>query len=262
MLDAVRLAKRVSGGRIVQRFSSDDRRRARAKRAGTRRNCSRDCATSPNSATSCSPNMRRWRCKSTTRFEKSTMPCWKRGATPTRPRSASSWSGTRRRRSPSFSRELDEERGKTAEVAAEFARYRRVRRAKASRTCAKRGSLELLARAISQILSDWVTWLREKIPPESAFLPWFDRAVELAKASRAAGVEMRSDALRMGEAARLRIMEAAQRRSRAAHGQGLAPFRPAPVAPAAKPIVRPRRALAAATRGGRVCVDPSRLSYP
>jgi hypothetical protein len=32
-----------------------------------------------------------------------------------------------------------------------------------------------------QILNDWVAFARAKIPPDSSLLPWFDRAVELAK---------------------------------------------------------------------------------
>lgn len=81
-----------------------------------------------------------------------------------------------------LSRQLDEERGKTAEVAAEFARYRESVAQKLAEHARSEDPWNLLARAISQILSDWVAWLRAKIPPESAFLPWFDRAVEFAKA--------------------------------------------------------------------------------
>ncbi len=76
-----------------------------------------------------------------------------------------------------LSRQLDEERRKQAEIADEFARFREA---------AKRAPVEdpwgVLWRAASQIVSDWVAWTRAKIPPDSAFLPWFDRAVELVKA--------------------------------------------------------------------------------
>lgn len=76
-----------------------------------------------------------------------------------------------------LSRQLNEERRKRAEIAAEFARFR---------DAVERAPVEepwgVLWRAISQIVSDWVAWARAKIPPDSAFLPWFDRAVELAKA--------------------------------------------------------------------------------
>jgi hypothetical protein len=75
-----------------------------------------------------------------------------------------------------LSRQLDEERRKRAEVAAEFARFR---------DAVARAPVEdpwgVLWRAASQIGNDWVAWARAKIPPDSWFLPWFDRAVELVK---------------------------------------------------------------------------------
>lgn len=75
-----------------------------------------------------------------------------------------------------LSRQLDEERRKRTEIAAELARFR---------DAAEHAPVEdpwgVLCRAVSQILSDWVAWARAKIPPDSALLPWFDRAVELAK---------------------------------------------------------------------------------
>lgn len=76
-----------------------------------------------------------------------------------------------------LSSQLVEERRKRAEIADEFARFREA---------AKHAPVEdpwgVLWRAASQIVSDWVAWTRAKIRPDSAFLPWFDRAVELVKA--------------------------------------------------------------------------------
>ncbi len=76
-----------------------------------------------------------------------------------------------------LSSQLDEERRKRAEIADEFTRFREA---------AARAPVEdpwgVLWRAASQIVSDWVAWTRAKIPPDSAFLPWFDRAVDLVKA--------------------------------------------------------------------------------
>ncbi len=76
-----------------------------------------------------------------------------------------------------LSSRLDEERRKRAEIADEFARFREA---------AKHAPVEdpwgVLWRAASQIVSDWVAWTRAKFPPDSAFLPWFDRMVELVKA--------------------------------------------------------------------------------
>ncbi len=76
-----------------------------------------------------------------------------------------------------LSRQLDEERSKRIEIAAEFARFR---------DAVERAPVEdpwgVLWRAVSQITGDWVPWLRAKIPRGSPLLPWFDRAVELAKA--------------------------------------------------------------------------------
>lgn len=75
-------------------------------------------------------------------------------------------------------RQLDEERRRSAEIAAEFARFR---------DAVEHAPVEhpwgVLWRAVAQILSDWVAWARAKIPPESSLLPWFDRAIDLAKAA-------------------------------------------------------------------------------
>lgn len=75
-----------------------------------------------------------------------------------------------------LSRQLDEERRKRAEIAAEFARFR-----DAVEHAPVEDPWGVLWRAISQIVSGWVAWGRAKIPPESPLLPWFDRVVELAK---------------------------------------------------------------------------------
>jgi hypothetical protein len=80
-----------------------------------------------------------------------------------------------------LTRQLDEERRKSAEIAAEFSRYRDSVAQKLAEHARREDPWTLLAQAISQILSQWVAWLRAKIPAESAFLPWFDRAVEFAK---------------------------------------------------------------------------------
>jgi hypothetical protein len=75
-----------------------------------------------------------------------------------------------------LSRQLEEERHKSAEIAAEFARFR---------DAIDRAPVEdpwgVLGRAVSQIVSDGVVWGRARIPLDSSLLPWFDRAVELAK---------------------------------------------------------------------------------
>lgn len=76
-----------------------------------------------------------------------------------------------------LSRQLDDERRKRDEIAAEFARFRdAVERAPVD------DPWGVLWRAVTQILGGWVAWARAKIPPDSAFLPWFDRAVGLVKA--------------------------------------------------------------------------------
>ena len=77
-----------------------------------------------------------------------------------------------------LSRQLDEERRKRAEISAEFARFR-----DAIEHAPVEDPWGVLWRAVSQIISDWVAWARAKIPPDSPFLSWFDRAVELAKAA-------------------------------------------------------------------------------
>lgn len=79
-------------------------------------------------------------------------------------------------RADELSRQLGEERRKRAEIAAEFARFR---------DWVAHAPVEdpwgVLWRALSQIAGDWVAWARAKIPPDSPFLPWFDRAVGFAK---------------------------------------------------------------------------------
>jgi hypothetical protein len=77
-----------------------------------------------------------------------------------------------------LSRQLAEERRKRAEVAAEFARFR-----DATARAPVEDPWGVLWRAVSQIISNWVAWARAKIPPDSPFLPWFDRTVEFAKAA-------------------------------------------------------------------------------
>jgi hypothetical protein len=82
-----------------------------------------------------------------------------------------------------LSRQLDAERSKSSEVAAEFSRYRDSVEQKLAEHAQRDDPWSLLAFAISQILCQWVAWLRAKIPAESAFLPWFDRTVEFLEAS-------------------------------------------------------------------------------
>ena len=80
-------------------------------------------------------------------------------------------------------RQLDEERRKSGEVASEFSRYRESVEQKLAEHARREDPWSLLAFAITQILCQWVAWLRAKIPSESALLPWFDRAVEFLQAS-------------------------------------------------------------------------------
>ena len=75
------------------------------------------------------------------------------------------------------SRQLDKERRKRIEIAAKFARFR-----DAMEHAPVEDPWGTLWRAVSQIINDWVAWVRAKFPPDSPLLPWFDRAVELAKA--------------------------------------------------------------------------------
>lgn len=77
-----------------------------------------------------------------------------------------------------LSRQLDEERRKRAEISAEFSRFR-----DAMKDAPVEDPWGVLWRAVSQIVSNSVGWMRAKIPPDSPFLPWFDRAIELAKAA-------------------------------------------------------------------------------
>jgi hypothetical protein len=76
------------------------------------------------------------------------------------------------------SRELEEERCKSAAIAAEFARFR-----DAIERMPVDAPWSALRRAALQILSNCVAWVRAKIPPDSPLLRWFDRSVELAKAT-------------------------------------------------------------------------------
>jgi hypothetical protein len=75
-------------------------------------------------------------------------------------------------RANELTRQLDDERKKTAEVVAEFARFRRE---------AEQPRMEdpwwTLWLAISQIVGGWVAWVRSKIPQDSPLLPWFDKLI-------------------------------------------------------------------------------------
>lgn len=77
-------------------------------------------------------------------------------------------------RASELSQRLAEERRKSAGIAAEFARFR---------DATEREPVEdpwsALGRAVLQIISNWVAWVRAKIPSDSPLLPWFDRAVQL-----------------------------------------------------------------------------------
>ncbi len=78
-------------------------------------------------------------------------------------------------------RQLEEERRKSGEIAADLARYRDSVEQKLAGHARREDPWSLLAFAILQILSQSVAWARAKIPPDSAFLPWFDRTVAFAK---------------------------------------------------------------------------------
>ncbi len=82
-----------------------------------------------------------------------------------------------------LTRQIEEERRKSAEIAAVFERYRISMEQKLAEHARREDPWSLLAFAIEQILSQWVAWARAKIPAESAFLPWFDRTVDFARAS-------------------------------------------------------------------------------
>jgi len=79
-------------------------------------------------------------------------------------------------RTKELSRDLDEERRKRAEIAAELARPRN-----STEHAPVEDPWGALWRAVSQIVSEWIVWLRGKIPQDSSLLPWFDRLMELAK---------------------------------------------------------------------------------
>ena len=82
-----------------------------------------------------------------------------------------------------LTRQVNEERRKSGEIAADFARYRDSVEQKLAEHARREDPWSLLAFAISQILCQWVAWLRAKIPPESSFLPWFDRTVDFIEAA-------------------------------------------------------------------------------
>lgn len=78
---------------------------------------------------------------------------------------------------------LEQERGKNAALAADFARFRQ----RISMTPIE-DPWGHLARDLGQIGDDGVVWMRAKIPPGSQMLPWYDRTVDGAKkAGRLAG---------------------------------------------------------------------------
>lgn len=81
-------------------------------------------------------------------------------------------------------RELEMERRKSATRAEEIAHLRHTM---------EHGPYErpwrVLSLAVVQIVEDAIAWVRAKIPPESAFLPWFDKAVTLAKAAGRFGLK-------------------------------------------------------------------------
>ncbi|WP_246206840.1 hypothetical protein [Methylocystis heyeri] len=79
-------------------------------------------------------------------------------------------------RANALAAELEEERRTRVKIAAEFAHYRDV-----VQHAPVDDPWGQLGRAASQIVNDRVAWARAKIPPDSPLLPWFDRAVELAK---------------------------------------------------------------------------------
>jgi len=81
-----------------------------------------------------------------------------------------------------LTRQLEAERRKSEEIAADFVRYRASLGQKLAEHAQREDPWSLLAFAVSQILSRWIAWPRAKIPPESALLPWFDRTVDFAKA--------------------------------------------------------------------------------
>ncbi len=72
--------------------------------------------------------------------------------------------------------ELEKERRKRGEIAEELAHLHHA---------LEQGSIahpwRILRLAVLQIIEDAIAWVRAKIPPESALLPWFDKAVELAR---------------------------------------------------------------------------------
>lgn len=73
-------------------------------------------------------------------------------------------------------RECDEERRKRGEIAEELAHLHHA---------LEHGPIahpwRILRLAVLQIIEDTIAWVRAKIPPQSALLPWFDKAVELAR---------------------------------------------------------------------------------
>ena len=79
--------------------------------------------------------------------------------------------------------QLEAERGKSAEIAAEFARHRQGVAQKLAEHAQREDPWSLLCFAVSQILSQAVAWLRAKIPADSALLPWFDRLIDFLEAT-------------------------------------------------------------------------------
>jgi hypothetical protein len=79
--------------------------------------------------------------------------------------------------------QLEAERRKSGEIAAEFARYRQDVAQKLAEHAQREDPWSLLVLAVSQILSQAVAWLRAKIPADSALLPWFDRLADLLEAT-------------------------------------------------------------------------------
>lgn len=87
-------------------------------------------------------------------------------------------------RANELSRELDEERRKSAARAEEIARLHHA---------IEHGPYErpwrVASLALVQIIEDAIAWMRAKIPRESALLPWFDKAVALARTGGRLGLK-------------------------------------------------------------------------
>jgi hypothetical protein len=83
-------------------------------------------------------------------------------------------------RAKELARQLEEERRKSAEAAAEFGRFRQATEQRLAEHVSEENPRAMLWRAISLLTRDAVAWTRAKIPPGSALLPWFDRAIDWA----------------------------------------------------------------------------------